>query len=103
MASDESDFIKKMIDRFGNKILSGNGKIVHVDRSNIGYRRALFDIEMLSRCDEMILTGGSTFGFIASIKAQKRPFTVEGKRSAKTCARLKFSEPARTYLGHSIF
>jgi hypothetical protein len=52
------------------------------------------DAELLSKCDEMILTGGSTFGFIASIKARKMPFYVNGKIDMEHCKKMKLNEPS---------
>jgi hypothetical protein len=40
--------------------------------------KAMLDIELLSLCDEMVLTGGSTFGFLSAIKALRLPYYVNG-------------------------
>jgi hypothetical protein len=61
MTSDSEIVIEKAIQFYGNKVIIGRGKIAHVE-NNKGYERAILDIELLSLCDELILTGGSTFG-----------------------------------------
>ncbi len=51
--------------------------------------KAVLDIELLSLCDEIIQTSGSTFGFISVIKAQKMPYYVNGtKGCGKRCANM---------------
>lgn len=79
------------------------GEIDHIVSNPNGYGRAIFDVEMLSRCDEIIITGGSTFGFIATLKAQKMPFYVEGKRLMKECREFNLSAPPTTPQFHAIF
>jgi len=44
-----------------------------------GFRRAVLDIELLSKCDEVIVTSGSTFGWLAAMKTLKMPYYVSGK------------------------
>ena len=53
-----------------------------------GYEKAIIDVELLSRCDELIITGGSTFGFIAGMKSLKMPYYVNGfDNDMKSCRR----------------
>lgn len=101
--TDQYAKIEYLIKTYKNKILTGDGKIGHVAYESDSYERALFDIELLSYCNEIILTGGSTFGFIGSIKNQKRPYYVEGKRSMNMCKLLDFNAPARTPTGYAMF
>lgn len=103
ISTDRSDLIENFSSVFQDKILVGEGKIGHVAFEDGTYERAILDIELLSRCNETILTGGSTFGFIGSIKSQKRPFLVEGKRKTTACTKLEFFAPARTPSGPSMF
>jgi len=103
ISSDQSSFIQDLIKIYPGRILSGEGQIGHTAENQNNYERSLFDIELLSRCNETILTGGSTFGFISSIKSQKRPYYVEGQRGTKDCKQLDFSAPARNPSGFSIF
>lgn len=63
MTSDSQQVIDKAIEFYGNKVITGQGTIAHVE-SNKGYDRAILDIELLSLSDELILTAGSTFGKI---------------------------------------
>ena len=52
--------IEKM---FPEKVVHADGNITHVYFNTNGYERALVDIELMSRCDEIIITGGSSFGW----------------------------------------
>lgn len=96
VCSDSEKFINDMTKKYPNKVIHlTDGVIKHVANDANGYERALLDIEILSRTDEMILTGGSSFGFVAALKAQKRPWVVEGLRAAKECELFQFYAPAR--------
>jgi hypothetical protein len=55
--------IKKSFNvQIGGKVISTFGRISHIDKHGGGYKRTVLDSEVLSRCDELIITGGSTFG-----------------------------------------
>jgi hypothetical protein len=47
--------------RIKGKVISTRGRIAHINSFG-GYERAVLDSEVLSLCDEIIITGGSTFG-----------------------------------------
>ena len=55
------------------------------------YEKTILDNELLSRCDEMIITGGSTFGFLAAIKSQRMPYHVN--IGMHKCQRAQLSRP----------
>jgi hypothetical protein len=96
--------IKNLDRNYTEKIVRVEGNFVgHVAENSNAYERTLIDIELLSHCDEVIITGGSTFGFISSLKKQKIPFFVEGYRSMKECQIFKFFSPPRTPKGYAIF
>jgi hypothetical protein len=61
------------------------------------------DVELLSKCDEIIVTGGSTFGFIAAIKARKMPFYVNGNSSMEYCEQMKLNRPSFRYENIAVF
>jgi predicted NUDIX family phosphoesterase len=42
------------------------------------FRLAVLDVELLSKCDEIIVTSGSTFGWLAAMKTLKMPYYVSG-------------------------
>lgn len=103
IVSENNTQLQMLKKKYGEKILINEGKIGHIAYESNTYERALLDIELLSNCDEIILTGGSTFGFIASLKSQKKPFFVEGRRSKNSCKFLDFNAPARSPDGFSSF
>jgi hypothetical protein len=103
VSTDEVELIEKLRGAKYNKtILSGLGKLA-AWRNPDGNERLLFDIEMLSRSDDVVITGGSTFGFIGVMKSQKMPYFVEGGRSVEKCEKFRFSRPPRTPAGAAIF
>jgi hypothetical protein len=81
---------------FPNKVLTASGLIDHVAVNVNGYERAVLDVELLSRCDEVIITGGSTFGFASSLRSARFPLFVNGKQGSTNCERFTFSNPSRT-------
>jgi len=96
--------LREIEHEYQDKITSGYGKLGHIIEEPNTYERTLLDVEMLARCDETILTGGSTFGFVASMISQKRPYFVEGKRDLEgTCGVFRLSMPARRQEGYGMF
>ena len=95
-----SNIIKKL---YPTKAISANGTITHTHFHSVGQARAIIDIELLSRCDEIIMSGGSTFGYVASMKNKKLPYYIDGKSSMKKCLRTVLSSPSRTPSGSAIF
>lgn len=103
ISSDDDVFIENLKNNYTDKIVTGEGKIGHVVLDPNAYERSILDIELLSKCDEMIITGGSTFGMMSSIKSQKRPYYFEGKRLMNDCKILRFFSPPITPNGAAIF
>lgn len=104
ISSDEQDFLREFDRKYQDKIASGYGTLAHIQEDLNAYHRTLLDIEMLARCDQVILTGGSTFGFVASMITQTKPYFVEGKRGlAGTCGVFRLSSPARRQEGYGMF
>jgi hypothetical protein len=103
VSTDNAVFAEEIKANYTDKIVQAVGKIGHVVLNSDAYERSLLDIELLSQCDEVILTGGSTFGFMSSLKKQKRPYFVEGKNLIDECKIFKFFAPSRTPRGHAVF
>jgi len=99
ITGDSQENLDKILKMFPNKAFSTNEyHLGHVDEDKQGYYRAILDIELLSQTNELVLTGGSTYGWIAAMKMLKLPFYVNGKDSTmKKCLRHNFSQPS-TYL-----
>jgi hypothetical protein len=64
ISSDSSNILNRLTKEFPNKIIIGNGSLGHVEEDLNAYERAILDVELLSRCNELVVTGGSTFGKI---------------------------------------
>jgi hypothetical protein len=76
----DSDKIRSFIFyHFKEKSFTSNGTLGH---SSWGVqsilRHTVLDVELLSKCDEIIVTSGSTFGWLAAMKTLKMPFYVSG-------------------------
>ena len=71
IASDHSDLARLINEVYFDKVIL-------IEETGIdGESRRIIDIELLSRCNEMIITGSSTFGFLAAIKSGKLPYAID--------------------------
>lgn len=103
ISSDTPTFVEKMKEEYNDKVLTGNGIVGHISRNFKSYERVIFDLEMLSRCDVLIFTGGSTFGFLPALKNQRRPYYVVGNVGMKKCQKMTFYNPAYSHWKVSVF
>lgn len=104
ISSDSESNINEIISLYPNKAFSSNGSITNVYVSSNGYKRAIIDVELLSKCDEIIMTGGSTFGFVASMKSLRLPFYVNGNStSTESCLKTSLSQLSQTPTGYAVF
>ena len=62
LSTDKQSVSNKLTRKFPSKIIIGDGIIGHISTNENSYQRTILDNEMLSRCDELIVTAGSTFG-----------------------------------------
>jgi len=76
----DSDKIRSLIfEHYKEKSFTSNGTLDHTSLgSKDGFRRAVLDVELLSKCDEVIVTSGSTFGWLAAMKTLKMPYYISG-------------------------
>ena len=91
---------KKLYDmifaEYGERMIQVNGTIGHTyddyGRDAIGvYTKTLVENELLSRCDEIVITGGSTFGFVAAMKMLRLPYYLN--YNMDKCVRANLSRP----------
>jgi hypothetical protein len=101
--------IKHMLDRLANeypdKIVLSNGSLGHIDlvSHENSYYRAILDVELLSKCDELVLTGGSTFGLVSAMKQLKMPYYINGRINMNKCVRMSMGDPPLTPKKLSVF
>jgi hypothetical protein len=106
ISSDTQTNIEEIFSVYGDRAFTANGTITHVFDNPDGYEKAIIDIELLSRCDEIIITGGSTYGFVASMKNKKLPFFINGKeKNMKRCLRHSLGYPnlSKTHNQDAVF
>lgn len=104
VSSDEFWVIDYIRNRTKQELVSSRRtKIAHTVFDIEAYEAAILDVELLSRCDRLVITGGSTFGFMAAFKSQQMPYYVDGKRAWKSCALFEFSTPSRRPTGEAVF
>ncbi len=93
MASDSEKLVKYLKNKYSNKIIVSEGLIAHVIYQKDGYLRAIIDNELLSKTDELITTGGSTFGFISVIRRQRMGYYINGQNTMKKCEKMTLTYP----------
>ena len=103
ISSDSDAYLNEILNYFPEKAFSSNGTIDHIASNVNGYEKAIIDIELLSYCNELITTGGSTFGFVASMKSLKIPFSIDGFSKRKTCKKFSFGNPSKTPQNIAVF
>ncbi len=79
IASDSEKYLKKLTNLYPDKILTASGPISHIQNPD-GYQRAIIDVELLSKCDEILMTGGSTFAFMGAMKSLRLPYNIDGQQ-----------------------
>ena len=79
IASDSEKYLNKLVKLYPDKILTADGPISHIQNPD-GYQRAIIDVELLSKCDEILMTGGSTFAFMGAMKSLRMPFNIDGQQ-----------------------
>ncbi len=67
LTSDSAGVIERLKKEYPNKIIVSEGQVGHIESNADSYPRTILDVELLSRCNELVLTGGSTFGNILFI------------------------------------
>jgi hypothetical protein len=86
IATDSNPIRKFLFENYKEKSFISNGPQYFLDHSSVGtlegFRRAVMDIELLSNCDEIIVTSGSSFGWLAAMKMLKLPYFI--RRSSET-------------------
>ena len=88
---------------YTDKIVTGSGKMGHISSDKNAYKRAILDVELLAKCDELIITGGSTYGFVSAMKSLKLPYYINGGMNMTKCERTGLSQPSLTNTGWSVF
>ncbi len=53
----------------------------------------LVENELLAKCDEKIVSGGSTFGYVAVFKSGRMPYVVNGKINMTQCVKANLTHP----------
>jgi hypothetical protein len=94
-----------IFEHYKEKSFTSNGTLGHIDLdAEDGLRRAVLDVELLSKCDEIIVTSGSTFGWLAAMKTLKLPFYVSGSSEKMVkCTREDMRRPSINPHGTTSF
>ena len=102
VTSDSQQVINILRSGYPDKIIQVNGTIGHIDLDDKFFMKTLVDSELLARCQEIIMTGASTFGWLSTMKALHMPLFVEGTPNQTECRRATLEKPP-TRLRFSAF
>ncbi|RMZ93360.1 hypothetical protein BpHYR1_034358, partial [Brachionus plicatilis] len=75
--SSDNEKILIFLKNYSHLIINSFGKIGHIVNDKSNYFRTILDNELLSKSNEMIISGGSTFGFVAALRKHELPYFVE--------------------------
>ena len=103
VTSDSPSALKDMAEAHGNKTVVASEPMGHIAANAKAYPRAIIDVELLSRCHKIIITGGSTYGFLAAMKSLQHPYYVNGRVNMSRCRLHKHSRPSTTDLNDATF
>ena len=103
MTSDNELILNRLLTKNKHKAIVANETMGHVEENPNSYPRAIIDVELLSRCNELIITGGSTYGFVAAMKSLKKAYYINGRLNMSTCRLHELSRPSHTDLGTPVF
>ncbi|CAF0886271.1 unnamed protein product [Brachionus calyciflorus] len=103
VTSDANYVFKKFKQVYGEKIIEGVGKLGHVLYNQQAYFRTILDNELLARSNEIIITGGSTYGFMASIRKGQLPYYIDGIHGNIPCRKMIFSSLPRANSRTALF
>ncbi len=107
MTSDNETILQRLVEEHAEKTIVATEMIGHVDdmgrEKPDAYPRTIIDVELLSRCENIVITGGSTFGFVAAMKSFKKPYYVNGRSNMSKCQLHEHSKPSITDTGFAVF
>lgn len=91
ISGDSGRLVNRLRRSFPDRVINTKGIVANIDYNSLGYKRTVIDSELLSRCDELIITGGSTYGFVSAMRSGRMPLYFNGKRNETRCWRSSFS------------
>ena len=105
MTSDDAEILSRIMseNKATRSMMSANETIGNIEETLDGYPRTIIDIELLSRCDQLVFTGGSTYGFVAALKSQQAAYYVNGRSTMSECKLHELGKPSVTDKGGAVF
>jgi hypothetical protein len=92
VATDDESLAQMIRNHYPNRVITAVGSIGDATENGGFYRRAILDSELLSRCDDLVITGGSTFGLLAAMRAGRMPVYYNPSSDSNKCPRMTFTE-----------
>ena len=105
MTSDNESILKRIVaeNRALRHVVVANETMGHVAATAAAYPRTIIDVELLTRCNQLVFTGGSTFGFVAAMKSQRAAYYVNGRSNMTECKLHELGKPSLTDTGYAVF
>lgn len=103
VTSDSENAVRKLRKFYPTKVVIGLGKMGHIRFKKEAYFRTVMDSELLAKSDEIIISGGSTYGFVSAVRKGSLPFYIDGVDFNFPCRRMNFSHLPRSKSGAAIF
>ena len=95
VTSDSQPIIDMIRTWHPSRVIVVNGSIEHIGLgAKSAYLKSILDHELLTLCNQTIITGPSSYGFVASMKAGRMPYYVRGLNANETkCRKANFNDP----------
>jgi hypothetical protein len=92
VTADWSKHLKRLFKKYSKYVITvrlRESRVLHYE-TGMSFVKTIVENELLSKCDELIVTGGSTYGFLAGIRANRMPLYFNGNKSSTSCPRNSF-------------
>ena len=100
ISSDSYEVKRNLQTLHPDKVLLSQGKPLHIAQDKAGYSGAIIDIELLSRTDMIVMTGGSTFGMVSCLKSGRLNYVISRDRKFQ---KMTLIDPGHTPNYHYSF
>ena len=88
MISEDANVVEKFRADHPGKVITFNETLGMDDET-----RRIVEIDLFAKCNEKVVTGGSTYGYVAVFKSGRLPYYVNGKINSSRCAKADISHP----------
>jgi hypothetical protein len=102
LTSDFERHLDHIVRKYPEKVIKTSARfemqddaVLHAE-TGTSFEKSIVDSELLSKCHELIITGGSTFGSLAAMRMGRMPLFFNGMRNTRHCPKMTFGNLGTT-------